>query len=417
MPKILYTLGIYLYGLAIRLAAPFSEKAKKWLNGRKDWEQSWRKTETEGRPILWFHCASLGEFEMIRPLMKQIKADYPQTFLLTSFFSPSGYEQVRKDPLPDAVHYLPLDTPSNMKKLMSIFSPKLIIQVKNEFWLNWMDEIHQRKIPLILIAANITAEKSIMRAPLKYLYLKLLGSCRHIFTQNEASTRFLSQFLPENILSTSQDTRFDRVKESRENHHPIKEIEDLTRSKFVWIAGSTYQKDEEMILKAFEHFKDGTEPCLVLAPHEIDHQRMDNWVNNYPDISIKYSEWDKKTPVQVLWIDHIGMLSRLYRYAHIAFIGGAWNHGLHNILEAATFGSPIIFGPKYENFPEAMDLIAQNTAFSYQNLEELINLIGILKENHQLREEIYRKNRSYIDNRGGASAQIYQYLLDEQLLN
>ncbi|MCI4666905.1 MAG: hypothetical protein MRZ79_02010 [Bacteroidia bacterium] len=416
MPPIVYTLGIHLYGLAIRLASPFSQKARKWVAGRKGWEENWRKIGHDGRPICWIHCASLGEFEMARPLIRQIKAEFPQNFLLVSFFSPSGYEQIKNDPLADSVQYLPLDTPSNMKKLMSSLKVELLILVKNELWLNWLSLLKNQEVPIVMIGSNLSAEKSAMKGMIKKANINALQSFQQIFTQSEGTTQFLSQYLPEENLSTSKDTRFDRVRESRNSSTNLPEIAQLTKGKKVWIGGSTYLKDEEFIFEAFEQLRHPEKLSLILAPHEIDQVRIDNWIKKYPKDSIKYSEWDKITPYQILWVDHIGMLSKLYKYADLAFIGGGWNHGLHNILEAATFGCPIFFGSKYKHFPEALDLVELGTAFPYHKSEELISQILKLSNEPQLMEKISRTNITYIDGKGGASQQIFDYLKEARLL-
>ncbi len=414
--RLLYSLGVQAYGLAIRLLASFRPKAKKWMEGRKGWKEDWRNLGHINQKIIWFHCASLGEYEQGRPLMERIKKEFPHTFLLVSFFSPSGYEVVRSSSLPDALRYLPLDSPSNMKKLLSFFQPTLLILVKYEFWLNWLREVHHHGIPLVIIAARIERGHPAFGALLGRLYRPVLKQARQIFTQTETSARFLARQLGDSRVRAGRDTRFDRVKASRSEFRKLPEIEVLTHGKMTWIGGSTYAKDEEMILEAYEACRQNHDLCLILAPHETDHNRIDTWIERFPKVSKKYSEWDRKSTCAILWIDRIGMLSAIYAYGDLAFVGGGWNHGLHNILEAATFGCPVLFGPNYQNFPEALDLLKMETAFSYRDQEGLAGYLQLLLKDDQLREEISRKNRNYIDTQSGGSEQIYHYLLQSRLL-
>ncbi|MEO0898903.1 MAG: glycosyltransferase N-terminal domain-containing protein [Bacteroidota bacterium] len=400
----------------MQLISPFHSKAKKGIEGRKTEREDWAHFQAIQKPIVWFHCASLGEYEQGKPLMQKIKEERPDTFLLVSFYSPSGHEHVKGSKLPDSVIYLPLDSKANMRALLTRLSPSLVILVKYELWLNWLNELFIRQVPVVLISARIESGGSFLQSPFRKLYVHALGRMKHIFTQTHQSAMDLKGLLPENIVTESSDTRFDRVLSSRQTASPIQEIATLCEGRFVWICGSTYEEEEKMILQAYQKMKASHDPLLIFAPHEIDKGRMAKWVSELGGNAQIYSTFKPEQKTDILWIDHIGWLSRLYQYGNIALIGGAWGKGLHNILEAVTFGCPVVFGPKYENFPEAVDLIQLGGAFAYSNQEELEFYLSTLEQDDALREKIAQINTAYIDEKAGATQQIFDFLLNERLL-
>jgi len=348
--------------------------------------------------------------------MDMIKAHYPDAFLLLTFYSPSGFEHVKNKTQADSIQYLPLDFPSHIHHILSIVQPKAVIIIKYELWLNWLKALHKREIPVCLISANMGSDSSYLKGPFSPLYLQALRGMNQIFTQAEESYKALAAALPETLISLSSDTRYDRVQQNRKKAKRLDRIEDLIQGRMVWIAGSTYEKDESMILQAFEYMRKKYAILLIFAPHEIQASRIEKWVEETKASSQVWSRFRSDQPTDILWIDHIGWLSSLYQYGNIAFIGGGWGSGLHNILEAATFGCPVLFGPNVDGFPEATDMMRAGGAFLYHKQEELHAQLERLMEDSALRHRISRTNQQLVDKRSGASKQIFDYLKSERLL-
>ena len=417
--QLIYDLGIRLYGLALSIASLFHPKAKKWIAGRKNWQKKLEEQlqkAGEGKCI-WFHCASLGEFEQGRNLIEEIKSRNPDIHILLSFFSPSGFE-IRKDyTLADYVCYLPLDTPSNARIFLEAIHPALAFFVKYELWLNMLSELEKRSIPTILISARLDKKSPFLTSIFAPLYRKVFRSFRHIFTQDEQTQQLLLPFCMPEQLSLSADTRFDRVLANRKGFSAIPEIADFKGDDICLIAGSTWPQGENLLFEAFRHFAEQFPIKLILAPHEIKSDRITAWEEKFPNISLRFSQIDQLNPLhRILWIDNIGMLSRLYHYADIAYVGGAFGSGLHNILEAATFGCPLIIGPNHHKFPEAAELIQYGGCRSVSNVQECIAVLENLLKSPQHRAEIRRINTAYIDQRAGATQQIYDWCTKAGLL-
>jgi len=413
----LYSIGILLYHLMLRIASLFSPKANKWILGRKNWHANLVQNIQPGKWI-WMHCASLGEFEQGRPVIEALLEEFPDHQLLLTFFSPSGYE-IRKNYSQAAyVAYLPLDTPSNAQAFLDATTPQMALFVKYDLWVHFLKALFARNIPVVLISARMSPKTRFLRGPLARLYLPLFPKFRAIFTQDEATAKLLHRHAPSTHAYPSSDTRFDRVRQTRHQFRPIPQIAQFVGDRKCLVGGSTWPKGEQFLFSLYEHIASHHPFCMILAPHEIHTARIRNWCARYPDISLTFSEIDQLTPQhRILWIDNIGMLSRLYAYADIAYIGGAWDKGLHNTLEAVVFGKPVLFGPNYSRFPEAFELLEHKIGFSVDSPDAGIKVVENILSSPQLQDEIRRTCQEYIDQNAGATQQILNWIKQEKLLH
>ncbi|MCD8101946.1 MAG: 3-deoxy-D-manno-octulosonic acid transferase [Alistipes sp.] len=402
---LLYNIGIRFYGLAIRLAAPFNEKAREWVKGRKGWRKKLSGLFTGSDKVVWMHCASLGEFEQGRPVLERIRADHPEYKILLTFFSPSGY-RIRKDyEHADAVAYLPLDTPGNVRRFLDAVRPEIAVFVKYEFWLNYLRELGRRCVPTHIVSA-IFRQDSVFFRPYGGVFRKALGTFSTIFVQNRESEALLGKIGIDNVV-VSGDTRFDRVAAIPENAVDIPVVARFADgTEEVLVAGSTWPQDEEIITSLLlerPHLK------VIMAPHEIVPERIDRFISAFADEAVRYSDCDGGTVMsryRVLVIDAIGLLSSVYRYGKYAYIGGGFGVGIHNTLEAATYGLPVAFGPNYSKFREAKELIALGAAASVSNIGELTGWYDNLAGNPRIYADAKAKALSYIAANKGATDKI-----------
>jgi 3-deoxy-D-manno-octulosonic-acid transferase len=375
---IAYQAGVWGYTLLVNIAALFNGKAALFINGRKGLlDHIELVVAHDKRSKIWFHCASLGEFEQARPVIEQLRSSHPTHAIVITFFSPSGYEIRKNYAGADYIFYLPLDTPQNAKRFVLAINPVLVFFVKYEIWYHYLKALHSNKIPVVLISANFRPNHIYFKSYGTF-FKKMLFLFEHIFCQNEASFDLLHAN-GINRTSISKDTRFDRVFAHSKQALQIAPAEDFTNNHNVLIAGSSYEPEEEMIAEVMRHFPEWK---IIIAPHHIAHQRIESiqkrfaayGVTTFSELSLHPHQSDRR----VLIMDNIGMLSSLYQYADIAFIGGGFgNTGLHNTLEAAVFGMPILFGPNnHKKFPEALDMIKAGVGFSishHQQLEALLH--------------------------------------------
>jgi 3-deoxy-D-manno-octulosonic-acid transferase len=381
----IYTFFIRIYSLAIGISSLFNSKAKQWINGRKygisEIQKNIELKKSNSEKTIWIHCASLGEFEQGRPLIEKLKKQYPNQKIVLTFFSPSGYEIRKNYEGADFVFYLPEDTPSNASSFISIINPQAVFFVKYEFWFNYLNELKKRNIPTYLVSG-------IFR-PNHYFFKwygawgkKQLSCFTHFFVQNEASKKLLNAIGYNNTTITG-DTRFDRVFEICNNVKSVPHLADFKKNTKIIVAGSTWKQDEELLstldFKSLD-FK------LIIAPHEVNEahiQSIESMFEGISDINtLRYSKANEHNikSTNVLIIDSIGLLSSLYQYGEIAYIGGGFGKGIHNILEAATFGLPVIFGPNYQKFAEAVELIKLQGASSINNVNELQHQVNKLTQ-------------------------------------
>jgi len=365
--SILYTISIQIYVIAIRIAALFNVKAKLWIKGRKAIFQKLAEATKEDQDIVWFHCASLGEFEQGKTVIESYKIKHPSHKILLTFFSPSGYEIRKNYDGVDWVFYLPADTKKNAKQFISIVNPIKVIFIKYEFWFNYMAELNKKNIPFYSVSSIFKKEQSFFKYD---WFAKQLNNVSHFFVQDQNSKELLKNIGFTNC-TVAGDTRFDSVITNTKNAISIPLIEDFSKNKTTIICGSTWPKDEALLAK---YIKKNPHYNYIIAPHELQHiSELKNQTNallfsKANNINIKNSN--------VLIIDSIGILSNIYKYGNLAYIGGGFEKGIHNILEATAFGLPVLFGPNYKKFNEATELIKQKGAISISNYKELTSAIN-----------------------------------------
>lgn len=377
--KILYNIIIWLYTITIRIVSLFNEKARLWVKGRKDWKSKLQEAVAVGDRYYWFHCASLGEFEQGRPIIEAIKKENKEIKIFLTFFSPSGYE-VRKDySYADHIMYLPSDSKSNVRYFLNMLNPEKAVFIKYEFWFNYLSELERRDIPHFLVSGIFRESQYFFKWYGKY-FLRRLKGFTHLFVQDESSEELLKRHDVESA-SISGDTRFDRVYDISRSSKELKIIEDFASGGDLIIAGSSWPAEEDILARFIKVSPDNYK--WVIAPHEIGEEHIKTIENKLSVSSIRYSMAKGKDLDQyrVLIIDNIGLLSSAYRYGKLAIIGGGFGKGIHNILEPASWGLPVLFGPNFRKFKEAGDLINYGGAVSFGNYEEFARVIGLLLSN------------------------------------
>ncbi|MEL6650821.1 MAG: glycosyltransferase N-terminal domain-containing protein, partial [Bacteroidota bacterium] len=309
----------------MQLAALFHPKAGLWVQGRRNWPSVLRsrlQDQEKKGPWIWFHCASLGEFEQGRNLLEHIRREHPQYRILLTFFSPSGYEIRKEYAHADLVCYLPLDTHANVREWFSIFEIHLAFFVKYELWLSFLSGLAERQIPTLLVSARFDASSSFVRSPMAKEYKKAFAGLTHIFTQDEITRQTLQQIGIRDNVSRSSDTRFDRVSSNIEEWQEVAGVSQFKQSRLCIVAGSSWPKGEDLLFQCFDRFAERLDLCMIIAPHEINQARIASHCQARAEQSIRYSEIEQLSPEhRILWIDNIGMLSRLYAYADVAYVG------------------------------------------------------------------------------------------------
>jgi 3-deoxy-D-manno-octulosonic-acid transferase len=408
MGLLIYNLTIKTYSLAIRIMARVNPKARLFVEGRKGWKDKVAKALAGNTfPVVWFHCASLGEFEQGRPVMEAFKVGFPKVKIFLTFFSPSGYEVRKNYAGADFVSYLPTDTASNAKDFLGLLNPKMVFFVKYEFWYHYLKEASERSIPCISFSAIFRPEQLFFK-PYGGFYRKILALFSCIFVQNEQSERLLNG-IGLHAVATIGDTRFDRVLEICRHPKEIPLAMAFKDGGRVMVIGSSWPEDMDVLASFINHVQ-GLK--FIIAPHEIDEEYLIAIEELLEKEVVRYSKTtaDKVKDAQVLIIDNIGMLSSLYQYGEYAYVGGAFGKGLHNILEAATFGLPVFFGNKqYKKFQEAMDLAEKGGAFPVSGTRELNEKFDLLKTEHK-RLEAARVCYDYIHQNAGATEKIMDFV-------
>lgn len=407
----LYTIGILIYRLLILLAVPFNSKARLFIRGRRHWKKTLTEKTTSGQPVIWFHCASLGEFEQGRPVIEKTKKELPSCKILLTFFSPSGYEVRKNYEGADIITCLPLDTPSNVKAFYNRVQPVKIFFIKYEFWYNYILEARRREIPVYIISAIFRPGQFFFRKNIVgRWYQDTLRRIDHFFVQNKESELLLQKIHLTNCTVTG-DTRFDRVAEIASEARQIPVLSKFKDGKPLVIAGSTWPPDEELLIR-FINRSEGIK--FILAPHEVTDtsmKRIRNPVSKTVELFSKLSDSNAQH-TDVLLIDSIGLLSSIYQYGEISYIGGGFGVGIHNILEAATFGLPVIFGPNFNKFKEAKDLVALGGAFPVANYEELERILSTLLQNSEKRYRLSDLLINYVNHNRGATRIITKKTLN-----
>jgi 3-deoxy-D-manno-octulosonic-acid transferase len=403
----IYSLAVGSYGLFIRVAALFLPKAAQWVQGRKNWEQK-LADQLQGKPAkrIWFHCPSLGEFEQGRPVLEQIRKEYPEHCIVLSFFSPSGYNVRKNEPLADIVTYLPLDSARNSRRFICLLNPSLVFFVKYDFWYWYGKILHEQKIPFFCVSASFRPGQIFFKSWAKF-FRKILTRYSHIFVQDQSSLELLYKNAIPGV-TVSGDTRFDRVLENSARMADFPTLQKFAEGSTVMVAGSTWAGDEKVLLGLLQSSPDLK---LIIAPHEIHETAVRKMQQRFGG-ALRFTEAsaDKETNARVMIIDTIGLLSLIYRFGKYTYVGGGFGKGIHNVLEAAVYGKPVFFGPNFKKFREARDLKAMGCGILVKRPAELIDEISRLEANGDEYTKLATKSRKYIEDRKGATAILMNYL-------
>ncbi len=404
-----YNILTFLAQLFLPIIGLFSTKISLFVNGRKNTFTLLKDLISDDDDIIWFHTASLGEFEQGLPVIEKTKQEFPNHKILITFFSPSGYEVKKDSTIADIICYLPLDTKANAKQFLAIVKPKLAIFVKYEFWPNYLIQLQQQQIPTVLIS-GIFRPKHIFFKWYGTFMRKRLATFNHFFIQDENSKQLLATI---NITNTtvSGDTRFDRVLEILDQDNTLSFLDEFKNSKTCIVAGSTWSPGEELLINYINSSK--TDEKYIIAPHNIKPEQIKKLSEALNKKTILYSEKENASlaTYDVLILDTIGLLTKVYSYADIAYVGGGiGNTGLHNTLEPAVFGVPIIIGTKYSGFLEAEELVQLGGLKTIANYTEFSEELYSLLTDHEKRAAIGKVNKDYVRNNAGASIQISNYI-------
>jgi 3-deoxy-D-manno-octulosonic-acid transferase len=403
-----YNIFRLVYFGGIQLAASWNTKAKLWVSGRKNWQNI---LQQNAHLVVWMHCASLGEFEQGRPVLEKIKTQYHNCKVVLTFFSPSGYE-IRKDYQgADVVMYMPPDSQQNAVTFLNLVQPTLAIFVKYEFWHYYLAELKKRNIETILVSGIFRNTQPFFQWWGGF-YRNMLLNFSHLFVQNQSSAALLATINIQHNVTVCGDTRFDRVLENALNWKPVKFINAFFKDQFVIVAGSTWEQDEELLsIYLHDHWNNQR---LILAPHEINNEHINSIKERFPH-SVCYSEINNEnqisTDINCLIIDSIGMLSQLYKYGSISYVGGGFSKsGIHNVLEAAVYGTPVFTGPNIQKFQEAVELKQAGALFTITDSTALKE--ALLKTNIQ---ETRRIAKDYVQQKSGAAKAIMNYIQEKRL--
>lgn len=407
-----YSFFIVCYGVVLRIAALFNGKARLWTDGRRGLfmhlETALKQVNREKNPIVWFHVSSLGEFEQGRPVIEAIKKRWPEKRILLTFFSPSGYEVRKNYDQADFVFYLPLDTPSNSRRFLKTVQPQMVFFVKYDFWFNYLRAIHKQHIPLYFISVLFRKNQHFFAWYGEWFRMHLRQVTR-FFVQNRESEELLHSAGIRQVTLTG-DTRFDRVAAIAAQSLPMPLVELFCAGKPVFIAGSSWEPDEEVFFPLIR--KRELNLKFIIAPHDTSPARIEFIRKHIEPSVILYSQLneDNAGSASVLIIDSVGILSQLYRYAAVAFIGGGFGGGIHNIQEPVTFGVPVFFGPKYHKFREARDLVKLGGAFSVISTGELMKKVREITGNIEEHRRISAICSNYVEENCGATEKIMKFL-------
>lgn len=401
--SIIYNLGIHLYAFGMHILFPFSRKPRKMIKGHWIVYKLLRQQKEEGAQYIWFHAASLGEFEQGRPLIEKIREFYPQYRILLTFFSPSGYEVRRNYRGADIVCYMPLDKPRNVHKFLSIIQPCMAFFIKYEFWKNYLDELHKRNIPTYSVS-SIFRKDQVFFKWYGGTYRNVLKDFDQLFVQNETSKRFLAKISITNVTVVG-DTRFDRVLQIRQEAKDLPLIAEFKGNALTMIAGSSWQPDEDLFIK---YFNQHPEMKLIIAPHVIDENHLVEIIGklNRPYVRYSRATTENVKRSDCLIIDGFGLLSSIYRYGEFAYIGGGFGDGIHNTLEACVYNIPVLFGPKYQHFMEAKELIETKGAACIKDYNELKEYLDKFLTDPLFLKKMGDRAGNYVKENSGATERI-----------
>jgi 3-deoxy-D-manno-octulosonic-acid transferase len=410
----IYNIVICFYSFAVRLAAiAGKEKAQKWINGRKDIFSRISAVLKPGEKRVWFHCSSLGEFEQGRPVMEKLRMQNPELRIVLTFFSPSGFEIRKNYAGADYIFYLPTDTAGNAKRFIELVNPEKVFFVKYDFWYHYFRELNRKGIPLYMISVIFRNDQAFFKW-YGGLFRRMLKYVTHFFVQDAASMSLLEGIGFTNA-TINGDTRFDRVSTIAAEAKMIPLVDKFKAGKTVFIAGSSWEQDEELIIPLITDYAVQIDKYII-APHEIGRERVADLYNKLsektPGIVMLFSKADEAAiaTARVLIIDNIGMLSSLYRYGNLAYIGGGFGKGIHNTLEAAVFGMPLFFGPNYHKFKEAIELINAGGAFTVDHYASLQAKVKTFLADQIQWKSACEASLHYVKQRTGATDRILKKL-------
>lgn len=403
--RIIYNIGIGLYYLLALLISPWNQKARLWIRGRRGWLGPLEEAFNPDDRVVWFHCASLGEFEQGRPVIEALKEQCPDRKILLTFFSPSGYEKRKDYPLADYVMYLPLDKARNARLLMEAVPLEMALFIKYEFWYHFLTRLKKMEVPVYLVSGIFRPDQVFFKWYGRW-YRKILNAFTHIFVQQESSLLLLKDHGFERV-SVAGDTRFDRVSQLLTSPYAHPALEAFADGATVIVAGSTWEPDEQVLGEAFKKLPSHLK--WIIAPHELSESHLEKLQKRFPE-SVLFTQTGTDLPAQtrVVIVDTIGHLSYLYRYGSLAYIGGGFGKGIHNILEAATYGLPVIFGPNYQKFSEALELSERGAAFVVYESSDLLSTVHQQLENQDLLKTASETASNYVKERCGATLQVVQ---------
>lgn len=394
------------------ILSPFNSRVSLWMKGQKNWAGKIREKVKPGDHNIWIHCASLGEFEQGRPVIEAIKKERPELKIILTFFSPSGYEIRKNYPIADCISYLPSDSPGNARKFISLVNPEFVIFVKYEFWNNYISVLYNKNIPLYLISAIFRPGQHFFKWYGSF-FRNMLKRFKVIFVQDRGSYDLLSGINMENILLAG-DTRFDRVIQITGTAKDIPQLEQFRGDEKLFLAGSSWKEDEEIIAQYINKFPDKMK--WVFAPHEIDKPNIERIEKLFTVKCVRFSEYKKAdTDARVLIIDNIGMLSSAYKYAFIAAVGGGFGKGIHNILEPACWGIPVVFGPNHEKFREALELKMTGGAKSFATYKEFENILNRWLTDNIIYSESAELAGKYVKENTGSTGTIIKVILQKDI--
>ncbi|KAF2082645.1 3-deoxy-D-manno-octulosonic acid transferase [Flavobacterium sharifuzzamanii] len=401
----LYNLTIYIAGFFLKIIALFSPKIKLFVEGRKNvFSILEEKTKADDKTI-WFHSASLGEYEQGLPVIEKIKEKYPEHKIIVTFFSPSGYEVRKNNTVADVTIYLPLDTKSNAKRFLKLVNPEFAFFIKYEFWLNYLKELEKSKTPTYLIS-GIFRDNQMFFKWYGGFYRKALNAFTYFFVQNESSKQKIESLGFKNVI-VSGDTRFDRVNAILERDNRLDFIENFKNNQPTIVIGSSWPKDEVLIAEYINQASENVK--FIIAPHNIKPDQISDLLSKITKPTVLFSEKENKdlSNYNVLIIDTIGILTKIYSYGTIAYVGGGFgNPGIHNILEPATFGIPIVIGPNYSNFAEAIALVGIGGCLTISTSTELKAVFDQLLNDKNFLEEKSKICKAFIQDNKGATETI-----------
>ena len=413
--KAFYNLFLLLYPLGARILSVKNEKAKKWLSGRKNIFEQLASSIDQDSQVIWVHCSSLGEFEQGKPLIEQLRLQFPGLKILLTFFSPSGYEVQKNYRGADYVFYLPMDSSANAAKFFDIVNPQLIIFIKYEFWHYYIHEAKQRGVPMLLASAVFRKSQPFFQWYGEF-HRKMLQSFSFLFVQDQHSVELLNSINITNVGVTG-DTRFDRVLAISHEFKPIENIESFCGSHPVIVAGSTWTEDD----KELDHYANTNQHIrFIIAPHDISKARIDECLALYKNV-ITFSQLqqmnnEQRSTANVLVIDNIGLLSKLYSYATITYVGGGFGaDGVHNVLEAAVYGKPVVFGPEYEKYIEAVQLLEAGGAFTVSTALELEKQFDALFDDPFSYKHACIASKDFVESNTGATEKIMAFIQEKRL--